>query len=177
MPPPLALLSMDVPPGAAPATLSLTRVSVSVKTPELSIPPPLTNAQGCPAARGQENPPGGIVVRAVTRLRVMTLSLIATVAPAALPADPGIETPPPATTDVEGCESLRPPVIVRRLSTTSRWLSPPKRSIVIPPWNVPGAIWIVSPSWAAFTAAWTVEKQPGFVSTHNVAVGAERAAE
>src|SRR6266508_3673733 len=128
MPPPLALLSMDVPPGAAPATLSLTRVSVSVKTPELSIPPPLTNAQGCPAARGQENPPGGIVVRAVTRLRVITLSLIATAAPAALPVAPG-------SNDFCSWETSRIDDPVEATGAAIRrhqgghWSPPPRRSV------------------------------------------------
>src|SRR5919197_865796 len=43
-------------------------------------------------------------------------------------------------------------------------------SIVMPPA-------IVSPSWAASSAAWIVAKQPGVAPTHRLAADAERAAE
>jgi hypothetical protein len=96
-----------------------------------------------------------------------------------LPADARIKMPPPATTDVEGCESLKPPVIVRRLRPTVKVpFSPPTRpivkhgstacdpldaadvptsctllSIAMPPANVPGPSEITSPSPAASRAA------------------------
>ena len=49
-------------------------------------------------------------------------------------------------------------------------------STVTPPAYVPGAITIVSPSWAASSAACTVEKQPGSFATQRLAASAEGAA-
>jgi hypothetical protein len=112
----------------------------------------------------------------------MTLSPIVTVAPVVCPVPCGIQMPPPVA---KPAASFMPPVIVTRLIATCRSLAPsnapmvmtgppplmivapedmPTRStlfkIVIPPANVPGPILIVSPSCAASTAAWIVEKQP-----------------
>jgi hypothetical protein len=49
-------------------------------------------------------------------------------------------------------------------------------SIVTPPAYVPGKIMIVSPSLAALTAAWIVEKQPGLLPTQMELVFAADAA-
>src|SRR5262249_46037918 len=109
--------------------LSVTSVWSSVSTPELSIPPPPTNAQAC-GPNLHEKPPCGIVLLAVTRLPVTTLWLIVTVAPVAFPAGWGIHTPPPPTTDVLGWDSLSPPVIVTPSIATVKPLSPSNVPIV-----------------------------------------------
>src|SRR2546425_137498 len=54
MPPEFASLAADVRDGVEPAVLFVTRVLVSVRTPPLSIPPPLLN----PHARAPQNPGG-----------------------------------------------------------------------------------------------------------------------
>ena len=180
MPPPRASVASPPLVGVEPATLSSMRVFVTVSVPQFAIPPPLANEHGL-SQIGCGGP-------AVTRLPLMTLSEIVTVAPIVLSAAAGINTPPPAVKKPvpncdSGFESLKPPVIVTRLIETVRLAVPspivitgpppsivvapadtPTRltllSIVIPPANVPGPSPIVSPSCAASTAAWIVGKQP-----------------
>ena len=133
--------------------------------------------------------PGEHAVCGATVFPVMTLSAIVTVAPVVNPAACGIDTPPPWLTTVSGKESLTPPVIVTPLNRHRRLgpglldpivtTGPPPlmivfadpapirltlTSIVTPPANVPGAIVIVSPSWAASTAAWIVDEAAGLAA-------------
>ena len=63
-----------------PAVLFVTRESVIVSTPPLSIPPPVLNPHGS----GPQNGPGGTAECDVTVLPVITLSVIDTVAPVPL---------------------------------------------------------------------------------------------
>src|SRR5439155_9245969 len=158
------------------------------------MPPPEANEQSL----GPQNPEGRSCCDA-TVFSLTTLSLIVTVAPVVKPAACGIRTPPPCVTAWSGTEELTPPVIVTPLiaivgsvgansfpsvSTGAPPLmvvapAPAPRtstltSIVTPPANVPGPIVTVSPSWAALTAAWIVEKQPA-PPTHSVAARAEDA--
>ena len=160
-----------------PAVLFVTRVLVRVRTPPLSIPPPLLN----PHARGPQKP-GGMDEFDITVSPVTMLFEIVTVAPVPLnggwsSCEVGIPMPPPNVTSGSGCALLTPPVIVtpsietfrasgavaRKIVTTGppplmTVLSAPAPwtwmllSIVMPPENVPGAIAIVSPSCAAATA-------------------------
>jgi hypothetical protein len=109
-PPPLTPVAT---PGGELAVLSVIRVFATVRSPELSIPAPNANAHD----RFPQNP-GGISVCEFTVLPVMTLSVIVTLAPVVLPSAAGIQTPPPDTTDVSGCELLTPPVSVTPLSVT-----------------------------------------------------------
>ena len=175
----------------SPAWLSVTRVLVKVRVPAFAMPPPLANEQ----SNGPQKPDGRSCSEA-TLLPVMTLSLIATVAPRPprVEKDPTtISTPPPCVTAWSGLELLKPPVTVTPVIETvgsvvdcswpMRSTGPPPvmvvapapdprmstlTSIVTPPANVPGAIVIVSPSLAAFTAAWIVEKQPGLLPTQRL---------
>src|SRR5512133_1718029 len=116
-PPSASLASVDRP-DAEPTKLSLTVVLRSVSVPQLSIPPPPANAngQGPPGQGG----PNGAVPLGATRLPVMTLFAIVTVAPPLKSALGGISTPPPAAntpswpvngTD-SGLDRVMPPVIV-----------------------------------------------------------------
>ncbi len=120
MPPADASLAMEAREVVEPAMLFVTWVFVSVKTPPLSIPPPLLNAH----ARGPQKP-GGITSVAVVVLPVMTLFEIETVAPATLNGGwsicaTGISTPPPNVTSGFGNVVLRPPVIVTRSIDTTK---------------------------------------------------------
>src|SRR5262245_33647316 len=190
LPPPWGMVAAEPSAGVEPATLSVTRVLVSVRFPLLSIPPPQATAHGA----GPQNLPAGKRPEGVTLFPVTKLSEIVTVARGSPGPGNGIDTPPPAATP---CSSTSPPVIVMRLIETVGWgpmnapivmsgpppwmvVAPaalPTRSmlfrIVIPPANVPGPTAIVSPSWAALTAAWIVAKQPGlFASTQRIASAA-----
>ena len=160
------------------------------------MPPPEAKEQ----TRGPQGGPGANTVCGLVRFPVTRSSINVTVAAVALPvAFPGMKRPPPSAIAVPPptVPVVKPPVIVTRLIETVGAVAPEKSPIVttgppplmivaaaetptrlrlfaimIPPANVPEPIWIVSPSWAAFTAAWTVEKHPGFaVSTHSVPNG------
>ena len=116
-PPTASLASVDSP-DAEPTRLLLTVVFASVSVPQLSIPPPPANANG-QGPLGQGGPKGAVSLGA-TRLPVMTLFAIVTVAPPLKSALGGISTPPPAAKTpswpVNGVDSgldrVMPPVIV-----------------------------------------------------------------
>ena len=95
MAPPSASLAMFDNPDAVPTRLLLTVVFVSVSVPQLSIPPPFAAANGHATFPGHGGPIGRVFVGA-TRLSVMTLLEIVTVAPPVKSAFGGISTPPPA---------------------------------------------------------------------------------
>ena len=197
-PPPRASVASEPLVAVAPATLPATRVSVTVRVPQVAIPPPLANEHS------ELDSTGGWLQTstgspAVTRLPVITLRLIVTVAPVEKPSAAGINTPPPAAmkpgpTGDSGLESWSPPVIVTALIDTvggsGANASPivitgppptirvaaadtPTRltllSIVIPPANVPAPMQIVSPSCAASTESWIVAKHPGPPTHHSAA--------
>src|SRR5262245_54208952 len=94
MPPPRASVVSELPVSVAPATLSATRVSVTVRVPQLAMPPPLANEQSLADETGVVQT--GTGWPAVTRLPVIALWLIVTVAPVEPPSATGINTPPPA---------------------------------------------------------------------------------
>ena len=116
-PPTASLASVDSP-EAEPTRLLLIVVCASVSVPQLSIPPPPANANG-QGPLGQGGPKGAVSLGA-TRLPVMTLFAIVTVAPPLKSALGGISTPPPAAKTpswpVNGVDSgldrVTPPVIV-----------------------------------------------------------------
>src|SRR5262245_37144811 len=91
--PPTTSLASGDSPVAEPTRLSLTVVFVNVSVPQLSIPPPPANAygQGPPGQGG----PNGAVSLGATRLPVMMLFVIVTVAPPLKSALGGISMPPP----------------------------------------------------------------------------------
>src|SRR6266511_3937815 len=105
-------------PDAVPTRLLLIVAPSSVSVPQLSIPPPAASANGH-GPLGQGGPKGRVAVGA-TRLPVMTLSVIVTVAPPVKSALGGISTPPPSantpswpTNGIDsGLERVTPPVIV-----------------------------------------------------------------
>jgi hypothetical protein len=108
------------------ATLSVTRVFVSVRSPALSIPPPSAYEHRLPAG-GPHGAPGGSAVSTATRFPRIALSLINTVAAAAFPeAGPGIRTPPPPVT----VPVVRPPVTVTPLIETVGDVAPVRSPIV-----------------------------------------------
>ncbi len=136
------------------------------------MPPPLPRAYGQAAPHGS---PEGTVDAGAARFPVTTLSLIVTVAPRPPSAAGGTSMPPP---NASGLELLTPPVIVTPLIVTVGSVPAPSSpivntgppplitvepapepssltlaSIVIPPANTPGPMWITSPSCAASTAA------------------------
>src|SRR5262249_61907490 len=111
MPPPWAIVAAEPSVGVEPATLSVTRVFVSVRFPELSMPPPQATAHGV----GPQNPPAGKRLAGATRFPVTTLSEIATVERRRPGPGNGIDTPPPAATPAK---STRPPLLVTRLIET-----------------------------------------------------------
>src|SRR6266540_164348 len=171
-----------------PTALSLIRVFVTVSVPELAMPPPRAKAHPSGPQGGSGGSVGdGSAVEGATMFWLITLSLMETVAPVVSPSAGGIHTPPPSVNMYAGgLVVVRPPVTVTRLIETvglvgansvpivitgppplmtvacaSAPMSSTLLSMVIPPANVPGPIVIVSPSSAASTAAWTVEKHPG----------------
>ena len=131
MPPAETPLASDPSDAVDPAVLSLIRVSVTVSTPPLSMPPPLLKPQGRVPQKG----PGGTATRDVTVFPVITLSAIETVAPVALNGGSGIcatgiQTPPPNVTSGSGLESLMPPVMVTPLIDTVSPAGSTSRKIV-----------------------------------------------
>src|SRR5262245_41795002 len=93
--PPSASLAIVDRPEAEPMRLLLTVVFDSVSVPQLSIPPPPAKANGQGLPPGQSASPGTVSLGA-TRLPLMTLFAIVTVAPPLKSALGGISTPPPA---------------------------------------------------------------------------------
>src|SRR5436309_698684 len=133
-PPSASLASVDSP-EAEPTRLLLMVVFASVSVPQLSIPPPANaNGQG---PLGQGGPKGTVSVGA-TRLPVITLFVIVTVAPPLKSALGGISTPPPAantpscpTNGVDsGLDRVMPPVIVTPSMETVGSVDSPKAPIV-----------------------------------------------
>src|SRR5262245_40377398 len=116
-PPTASLASVDSP-DAEPTRLPVTVVFNSLSVPQLSIPPPPANANG-QGPLGQSGPMGAVSLGA-TRLPVMTLFAMVTLAPPLKSALGGISTPPPAATTpswpVNGSDSgldrVMPSVIV-----------------------------------------------------------------
>src|SRR5437868_122851 len=134
--PPCASLASVERPDADPTRLSLTVVWSSVSVPQLSMPPPLAQAKGH-GPPGQDGPNGSVLVGA-TRLPVMALFVIVTVAPPLKSAFGGISTPPPSaitpsspTNGMDsGLERVTPPVIVTPSIETAGSLEAPKAPIV-----------------------------------------------
>src|SRR5216684_1951603 len=141
MPPPSAKRASSESPEALPMWLSLTVVFARVRLPEVSMPPPNAHATGQPPHGGN-----GTVSLGATRLPVMTLFVIVTVAPPpkSLHAPPlksvlgGTSMPPPAAqtpalpvhgTD-SGLERVTPPVTVTPSIETVGSLAAPKVPIV-----------------------------------------------
>ena len=151
-----------------------------------------------PAPSASAKVPPGTAASGEARLPVMTLSAIVTVAPRPKFSAISMKTPPPSAANVSSALLVTsPPVMVTPLMDTVGGSGaracpivitgpPPSMivacapaptswtlaSIVIPPANVPWPTLIVSPSWAASTAAWIVEKQPGLLPTQRSAVAA-----
>src|SRR5919197_1221161 len=112
----------EIPPPAAslasgpPASLSRTVVFVSVSGPQVAMPPPAPAAKGQGPA-GQGGPKGAVAVGA-TRLPLITLLLIESVAPGPKSAAGGTRIPPPAANTPAGrkgnagLELFEPPVTV-----------------------------------------------------------------
>src|SRR5262245_10141926 len=128
-PPPSAKRAVVATSAALPTRLSLTVVFVSVRLPEVSMPPPRAHPTGQPPHGGN-----GTLSLGATRLPVMALFVIVTVAPPPRSLHPpplksvlgGTSMPPPAAqtpsfplhgTD-SGLERVTPPVIVTPLIVT-----------------------------------------------------------
>src|SRR4029079_18333852 len=92
--PPLASLAGVDSPDAEPTRLPVTVVFDRVSVPQLSIPPPAADANGQGPA-GQSRSVGTVSLGA-TRVPVMTLFEIVTLAPPLKSSLGGISTPPPA---------------------------------------------------------------------------------
>src|SRR5512146_120530 len=100
-------------------------VSVRVRFPQLSIPPPTAHANGQAFPSGQGGPNGSVFVGA-TRLPVIRLLAIVTSAPPLKSALGGISTPPPRamtpSSPTNGSDSgldvAYPPVMVTPLINT-----------------------------------------------------------
>src|SRR5215831_7291920 len=136
IPAPAASLASVERPEADPTRLPLIVVWSSVSVPQLSMPPPFAHANGHGPA-GQGGPNGKVVVGA-TRLPVMALFLILTVAPPLKSAFGGISTPPPSAITPSspangvdsGLERVTPPVIVMPSMDTVGSLNAPNVPIV-----------------------------------------------
>src|SRR5712691_9536750 len=131
MPAPSALLASAESPEVLPMRLSLTVVFARVTVPQLSMPPPTAKANA-------HVPPQDPVLLGATRLSVMTLFVIVTVAPPLNSALGGISMPPPAANTPSwpvngidsGLERVTPPVIVTPSIETVGSLEAPKVPIV-----------------------------------------------
>src|SRR6266849_617319 len=168
MPPPSAKRASSESPEALPMRLSLTVVFARVRLPEVSMPPPNAHATGQPPHGAN-----GTVSFGATRLPVMTLLLIVSVAPPpkSLHAPPlksvlgGTSMPPPAAqtpafpvhgTD-SGLERVAPPVIVTPLIETVGSLAAKIWPIVM---TGPPPLMIVLPAPAPIRLALTSTVKP-----------------
>src|SRR5438128_2548877 len=137
IPAPSASLASRESPEALPTRLLLTVVFARDTVPQLSMPPPNAPANGQLPPPGQGGPKGTVSVGA-TRLPVITLLLIVTVAPPLKSALGGISMPPPAAntpscpTNGVGCgfDRVTPPVIVTPSMETVGSVDSPKAPIV-----------------------------------------------
>src|SRR5947209_4003079 len=141
--PACASLATEGNPAAAPTRLSLMVVLVTVSVPQLSIPPPYAPANGrrplqAKVISGGHGGPKLTVVVGATRLSVITLFEIETVAPPLKSAFGGISMPPPiAITPAvptnlvdSGLDRATPPVMVTPSTETVGSLDAPRVPMV-----------------------------------------------